>query len=196
MLALPPAPAPAPRRQLFIGASLIGAGGATLIGGMLATYMRFRDAARSGGGTWKPDAIAIPEVASNIMLFSFIAIGVFVQWAVYSAKRGDKKHTGMALGLNAVIGLAIINAQAAVWAQIELPVNGAGDISGYGIMFYAVTGTFFVLLITGVVFTLITAFRYLGGRTSETEIVTAHAIYWYFLTAAFCMLWYVVYVMK
>ena len=196
MLALPPAPAPAPRRQLFIGTSLVCAAGATLIGGMLALYMRFRDAARTGGGTWKPDAIEIPEVASNIMLFSFIAIGVFVQWAVYSAKRGDKQHTAMALGLNGLIGLAVINAQAAVWSQIELPVADTADSAGYAVMFYAVTGTFFVLLIVGVVFSLVTAFRYLGGRTSEHEIVTAHAIYWYFLAAAFCMLWYVVYVTK
>jgi hypothetical protein len=46
------------------------------------------------------------------------------------------------------------------------------------------------------VFSFVAAFRYLGGRTSDREIVTAHAIYWYFIAAAFAMLWFVVYVTK
>ena len=63
-------------------------------------------------------------------------------------------------------------------------------------MFYAVTGTFVALLIVGLVFTVVTAFRYLGGRTSEREIISAHAMYWYFLSAMYVVLWFVVYVTK
>lgn len=197
MLALPPAPAPAPRRQLFVGTALVCAAGATLIGGMLALWLRFRDDARAvPEGRWLPDGITVPEVASNIMLLSFIAIGIFAQWAIYAARRNDKQHTAMALGLTGLIGLAIVNAQAAVYAQMGLPITSEDDVNGYGVMFYAVTGTFMVFLIAGIVFSLVTAFRYLGGRTTEREIVTAHAIYWYFVTAAFCMLWFVVYVTK
>jgi cytochrome c oxidase subunit 3 len=194
MLALPPAPAPAPRRQLFVGTALACSAGATLIGGMLALWLRFRKVAIAGPDhRWLPKGISIPEVASNIMLLSFIGICIFAQWAVYAAKRDDKRHVGLALLLTGLLGLAVVNAQAAVYAQMDLPIRSS---SAYGVMFYAITGTFVAFMIIGVVFSFVTAFRYLGGRTSEREIVTAHAIYWYFAAAAFTMLWFVVYVTK
>ncbi len=48
----------------------------------------------------------------------------------------------------------------------------------------------------GVAFSAVTAFRYLGGRSSDREIVSAHALYWYSLSAVFFALWFVVYVTK
>ena len=45
-------------------------------------------------------------------------------------------------------------------------------------------------------FTGVTAFRLLGGRESDQEIVAAHALYWYVLTAVFSGLWLIVYVSK
>ncbi|MEI7619325.1 MAG: cytochrome c oxidase subunit 3 [Actinomycetota bacterium] len=195
MLALPPAPAPAARRQLFVGASLAAAAGAMLVGGMLAMWLRFRNDAIAATGHWVPEKITIPEVASNIMLLGFVGICVFGQWAVYAARRDDKQHVGVALGLTALLGLAIINAQVAVYVQMALPIVDKTG-SGYGVMFYAVTGTMLALIIVGMVFSFVTAFRYLGGRSNEREIVTAHAIYWYFIAVAFSMLWFVVYVTK
>jgi cytochrome c oxidase subunit 3 len=196
MLALPPAAPPPPQRQLLFGTALSGAAGATLFGGMLALWLRFRDAALAQeNGTWLPRKIHIPEVASNIMLLTFVGLCVFAQWAIYSARRDDKSHTALALFLTGLMGLAIINAQVVVWIQMKLPIND-GTGSAYGVMFYSITGAFLVVMIIGMVFTFITAFRYLGGRVNEREIVTAHAIYWYFAAAAFAALWYVVYVTK
>lgn len=195
MLALPPAPSPAPRRQLFVGTSLAAAAGAMLVGGMLAMWLRFRNEAIAATGHWVPEKISIPEVPSNIMLLGFVGICVFAQWAVYAARRDDKQHVGVALGLTALLGLAYINAQVAVFVQMELPINDTTG-SAYGIMFYAVTGTMMALIIAGMVFSFVAAFRYLGGRTNDREIVTAHAIYWYFIAVAFSMLWFVVYVTK
>jgi cytochrome c oxidase subunit 3 len=63
-------------------------------------------------------------------------------------------------------------------------------------MFYALTGTFVALMITGLVFTFVTAFRFLGGRTSDREIVSAHAMFWYFIGAVYSVLWFSVYVTK
>lgn len=194
MLALPPAPAPAPSRQIFVGTAIACIAGFSMIGAMCAMWLRFRSAARSGG-TWVPKGISIPEVPSNIMLLSFIGICIFGQWAVYAARRNDKQHVAIALGLTGLLGLAVINAQAAVYAQMKLPIRSENG-SAYGIMFYAITGTFVLLLIIGIVFSIVAAFRFLGGRTSDREIVTAHALYWYFLAAAFSMLWFVVYVTK
>jgi len=166
-----------------------------LVGGMLAMWLRFRNDAIAATGHWVPEKITIPEVASNIMLLGFVGICVFGQWAVYAARRDDKQHVGVALGLTALLGLAIINAQVAVYVQMALPIVDKTG-SGYGVMFYAVTGTMLALIIVGMVFSFVTAFRYLGGRSNEREIVTAHAIYWYFIAVAFSMLWFVVYVTK
>jgi cytochrome c oxidase subunit 3 len=193
MLALPPAPAPAPRRQLLVGTALACGAGTMVIGGMSALWLRFRKSAQGAGQEWIPKKLAIPVVPSNIMLLSFVAICIFAQWAVYSAKRDDKRHVGIALLLTGLLGLAVINAQASVYYQMELPIRSGNP---YGVMFYAFTGTFVVFMIIGVVFSFVAAFRYLGGRTTDREILTAHAIYWYFAAAAFTMLWFVVYVTK
>jgi heme/copper-type cytochrome/quinol oxidase subunit 3 len=192
--ALPPAPAPPPRRQVLVGTALAGAGTLMIIGGMLAVWVLQRERALDGPeGTWVPSDVTIPEVPTNVMLIGMFALVLFAQWAVYAARRGDRTHTGLAFGLVGLLGLAVINAQAYVWNQIELPIAEEG---GYAGMFYAVTGTMTVLLVVGVVFTGVTAFRYLGGRTTDREIVAAHALYWYVLTVAFCAVWFVVYVTK
>jgi heme/copper-type cytochrome/quinol oxidase subunit 3 len=192
MHALPAAPAPAPRRQLFVGTALLCAGLATMYGGMLALYIRFRQSTINSGGVWRPEDAVIPEVPTNIMLMSFLGIYVFAQWAVYAARRQHTTYTALALGLVALVGFAVINAQVFVYSQMELAIADGT----YQMFFYTLTGLFVVLMIAGVFFTLVTAFRHLGGRTREREIVSAHAMYWYFLGAAYAALWFVVYVTK
>jgi heme/copper-type cytochrome/quinol oxidase subunit 3 len=191
--ALPAAPALPPRRQVLVGTALAGAATIALIGAMLAVWVVERERALdSAEATWVPSDVTIPEVAANVMLIGMLGVIVFAQWAVYAARRGDRVHAGIGFGLVALLGLAVINAQAYVWNQIEMPIAGGG----YPGMFYAVTGTMTALLVVGVVFTAVTAFRYLGGRSSDREMVAAHALYWYVLAAAFSAVWYVVYVTK
>jgi heme/copper-type cytochrome/quinol oxidase subunit 3 len=193
MHALPPAPAPAPRRQVFVGTALACAAGAALMGGMLALWMRFREVAINGpDNRWLPDGIVIPEVASNVMLIAMLPICVFAQWAVYSAKRNDRSHAGLAIALVALLGVAYINAQAFIWATMGLPIADGS----YSVLFYAVTGVMTVMAVIGVVFSTVVAFRYLGGRTAELELVSAHALYWYSFSVVYSMLWFVVYVTK
>jgi heme/copper-type cytochrome/quinol oxidase subunit 3 len=192
MHALPPAPAPPPRRQVLIGTAVASMGVLTLIGGLLAVYIRLREDARAAGEPWVPEGVTIPEVPSNVMLISFFALVLFAQWTVYAARHRDRVHIGLSLGLVGLVGLAIVNAQAYVYNRMALP---AAD-STYASLFYAVTGTMMALVVVGLVFTAITAFRLLGGRESDQEIVAAHALYWYVLTAAFCALWLIVYVSK
>ncbi|MGZ4722930.1 MAG: cytochrome c oxidase subunit 3 [Ilumatobacteraceae bacterium] len=196
MLALPSAAAPAPRRQMFVGTAVGCVAAGSLIGAMLALWMRMRtDALDSAKALWIPKGIKVPMVPANTMLLAFVPICVFAQWAVYAAKRDARSHTAMALALVGVIGLAVINAQAFIYARMKLPVNEKAA-TAFNSMFYALTGTFVVLVIIGIGFSAITAFRYLGGRTTDREIVSAHALYWYFLSAVFCALWFVVYVTK
>jgi cytochrome c oxidase subunit 3 len=193
MIALPSAPAPEPRRQVFVGTAVAVAAVASLMGGMLALYLRMRnDALSAVDGTWMPKEAKISMVPANVMLLALLPICIFAQWAVYSAKRDDKPHTGVALLLTALIGLAFINAQAFIYATIGLPANQGT----YSAMFYSVTGVSMLLAIVGVVFSAVTAFRYLGGRTTDREVVSAHALYWYAYSAIFAVVWFVVYVTK
>ena len=199
MLALPPASQPAPRRQVFVGTAVAGAAGFMLIGGMMATWLKFRADApvreslkRGFIKDWMPDKIVVPETAANMMLLGLFVICIMAQWAVYSAKRNDRTHTGLALGVTALLALATINAQIAIWTQMGV---GAND-GAFHSMFYAATGAMTALLLSGLVYTAVAAFRYLGGRRNIKKHVSAHALYWYFLTAAFCAVWFVIYVQK
>ncbi len=196
MLSLPSAAAPAPRRQMFVGTALGCVAAGSLIGAMLALWMRFRtEALDVTDGRWVPKGVDVPLVPANTMLLAFVLIGIFAQWGVYAARRDARSHTAMALGLVGLIGVAIVNAQAYIYARMELPITG-DDATAFNAMFYAITGTFVLLLIIGIGFSAITTFRYMGGRTTDREIVSAHALYWYFLGALFFALWLVVYVTK
>jgi heme/copper-type cytochrome/quinol oxidase subunit 3 len=193
MHALPAAPAPAPHRQLFVGTAVACAAGTALFGGMVALYFRFRQATLAvPESEWKPAVSQVPEVATNNMLIAFLGIFVFAQWAVYAARRDNRAHVGMALGLVALVGVAVINGQAFVYHQMRLGVRDGQ----YQTMFYALTGTFVAFMIAGLVYTFVTAFRFLGGRTRDREIVSAHAMFWYFLGTVYAVLWFVVYVTK
>jgi cytochrome c oxidase subunit 3 len=189
--ALPPGPAPAPRRQIFVGTALGCVAGTMLIGGQLAIWALIRDRTVDAGERF-PATYEIPEVASNVMLMTLFSLCLFAQWTVYSAKRGDRMHVGLSLGIVGLMAIAFINAQAYVYNAMEMPIADGG----YPGMFYAITGTMLALVIIGLVFTAVTAFRALGGRGGELELVSSHAMYWYFVAAAFSGVWFLVYVTK
>jgi heme/copper-type cytochrome/quinol oxidase subunit 3 len=197
--ALPPGPQPEPKRQVFVGTSLVAAAGSTLIGGMLAVWLRFRAAAPDRPGTkhaivkdWLPTKLEVPGVAANIIPISIIVVCVMAQWAVYAAKRDYRPHAGMAFGTTFLFGLGVLNAQIYIYSQMNVSISENG---AYAALFYAMTGTLVFLLLTGLVYTAVTAIRYLGGR-SDVEMVSSHALYWYFLTAATIAVWFVVYIQK
>lgn len=191
-LALPAAADPAPRRQLLVGTALACVAGTMLIGGMLAIWVLLRGRFLDDGGERFPVDYIITEVASNVMLMTLFALCLFAQWAVYSAKRGDRAHTALALGVVGLMAIAFVNAQAFVWKDMAVEI----DAEYYGALFYAMTGTMVAIVIAGLVFTAVAAFRALGGRLSDTEILSAHALYWYFAAAAYSAVWFVVYVTK
>ncbi len=192
MKALTAGPAPAPRNQLLVGTSLASIAMVMLTGGMLAVWAVKRTAAIEAGGTWLPGGVTVPEVPTNVMLIAFPALCSFAQWAVWAAKRNDRANTVFALGTTAFVALLVLNAQAFVWNQMGVAV-GEGS---YGSMYYAITGMFAALVVAGVLFTAVASFRYLGGRTRDREILTAHAIFWYAMTAVYSAIWFLVYVTK
>lgn len=190
-LELPAAAPPAPRRQLLVGTTLAALAGSMLVGGMLAIWVLLRERVVDAGGRFPADYV-ISEVTSNVMLITLWALCLFAQWAVYAGARGDRAHTGLALGITGLLGIAFINAQAFVWVDMGV---GIGD-EAYGALFYAMTGTMVAIVVAGIAYTVVAAFRALGGRLQETEVLAAHALYWYFAAAAYSAVWFVVYVTK
>jgi heme/copper-type cytochrome/quinol oxidase subunit 3 len=149
-------------------------------------------AIHSVDGRWVPKGVKMSMVPPNVMLLSLVPLCIFAQWAVYAAKRGDRSHVGVALFLVLVLGLAFINGQAVMYGTLGLPVNQGT----FSVMFYAVTGVVVAMAIVGIVFSAITVFRFLGGRSADRELVSAHALYWYCFSAVFALVWFVVYVTK
>lgn len=198
--ALPAGPQPAPRRQLFVGTGLVAAAGTMLIGGMLSIWLRFRAAAPlrdSSDGLkrikdWLPADVKIPEVLTNVALITFVVVCLMAQWAAYSSRRQDSKHTTMALGMTLLLGVALLNSLVAIYPQFEV---GLAD-GAYETLFYAITGTVVALVVGGIAFTLATLFKSSGGRSANTDLMNAHALYWYFLSAAYTAVWFVVFVQK
>lgn len=196
---LPAGAPPAARNTILVGVGAVAVAGTMLMYGMLAVWFKFRDAAplrtaRNGKliRDWLPADIAIPEVVTNTLMITMVVTCVMAQWAVYSAKRNDSSHAGLALVVTSMLGVAAINGQVAVYVQM-----GIGITDGpYQTMFYAVTGTMLFLLVTGLAFSLATMFRVYAGRVRDHQVVSAHALYWYFLATAFLAMWFVVYVQK
>lgn len=191
VLELPPAADPAPRRQLFVATAVAAVAGTMLVGAMLAIWVLLRERVVDAGERFPVDYI-ITEVASNVMLMTIWGLCLFAQWAVYSGSRGDRAHTGLALGVVGVLGIAFVNAQAFVYSQMEVGIRD----DYYGALFYAVTGTMLAIVVAGLVYTAVAAFRALGGRLNETDVLSAHALYWYFAAIAYSAVWFVVYVTK
>ena len=191
MQALTAGPAAAPRRQIIVGSAVVSMVMIMLTGGMLAVWSEQRTTFVERDGNWLPDGVVIPEVAANVALIAFIAICTFAQWAVWAVRRNDRGHAAFALGTTALTAIMVINAQAFIYADMGLGISDGA----YATMFYAVTGMFMLLMIIGVVFTAVTAFRSIGGR-SDNDIVVAHAIYWYTMAAVFTAVWFVVYITK
>ena len=197
MIALPAAPAPARPRLLIVGTTLACVAGSMLFAGLLGGYLHARQ--QSGGTTdkWLPKGTIVPVIATNIVLLGTIFAVIMASWAVYAVRRGARSDAYIALGLTALFGLAVMNAQVYIWRQMKIGI-AATKGQPFPLFFYGVTGTLFVAILSGVVFAGVMAFRTAGGRSTpkDAEALSAHTLYWYFLTAATTAVWAVVYVNK
>ena len=190
---LPPAPAPPRPRMLFVATALACAAGGMLFAGMLGVWISLRDAAGGSTAAWLPKGVLIPGVAANMMLIIMFGASVVAQWAVYAMGQDNRRDAAVAIGLLVVLGVAVFNAQAYIYQQVDVAVD-----TRYGAMFFSVTGAFLFALVAGMIMAVIVVFRSLGGRytSKRHEGISALALYWHFLTAAFAAVWFVVYVVK
>lgn len=188
------------RKPVLVLSGLLSAVSAMLIGSMLAIWLDFRSNAPlrdSPDGSkllrdWLPENIKVPEVAANTMMMTFVITCVMAQWAVYSSRRNDPKHTSLALGVVLLTEIAVINAQLAIYTQMGIGVRDGS----YMTMFYAITATMLVLIAVNTGFTLLALFRSIAGRSGDGDLISGHALYCYAVSAIFAAVWFVVYVQK
>ena len=113
--------------------------------------------------------------------------------SVFSSVTGIQRIPTKVAGASGVVRVSVGTLQACA-------LTAAG--SAYGIrrctryLVGVVAGTVIVLVAAGIAFSIAAFFRSVGGRSDDTQVVTAHALYWYVLTAAFTAVWFVVYVQK
>jgi heme/copper-type cytochrome/quinol oxidase subunit 3 len=190
---LPPAPAPPRPRMLFVATAFACAAGAMLFAGMLAAWLSLRDAAGGTTAAWLPKGVVIPGVAANMMLIILGGASVVAQWAVYAMGQDNRRDAVVAIGLLVIFGIAVFNAQAYIYQQVDVGVG-----TRYGALFFSVTGAFLFALVAGMIMAVMVVFRSLGGRytSKRHEGISALALYWHFLTASFAAVWLVVYVVK
>jgi heme/copper-type cytochrome/quinol oxidase subunit 3 len=194
MLALPPAPAPARPRLLIIATSLVAGAVFLLLVSLISIYLDLRHEAGGDTALWLPSKVRPSIEIGNIMMFGMLSASVLVQWAVSATTRGSHRDAGVALGMGGAVGLMVLNAQAFQYGQLHLAVSNGN----YATVFYTITGTFLAALIGGIIVVAVMSFRSLGGRytAKNAEGLVATALYWHVLTAAFSVIWFVVYLFK
>ncbi len=188
-----PAAAPVRLRTLMVGTLFATA--ATFIGflALVSLYVQQRQQARSGGGEWFPSG-SIEMGPAGMMMATLLMSSVTVQWAVQAARADDRPHGWMALGTTLLFGTAVIVQFSFVYQSTGFEID-AGIAQ---LLFYAVTGSFIVILVAAMAFIAVTALRSLIGPldTDRGHAVQAAALFWHSVVFCYFLVWYVVFITK
>lgn len=184
-----PAPAQPRRRELIFGTAFATGGVVMVMATLLGAYLAARNAA---GADWLANA-SIPLTQPNMQLITLGMSAVTMQWAVYSITRDDRPHTYLALGVTLLLGAAFVNQQTFLFVQSGVVLSEPG-----GGIFYALTGSQVAMVVAGIIFLVLMAFRALGGQFSsrQPDGISAAAVYWYACVGVYAAVWLAVYIMK
>lgn len=184
-----PAPVLPRRRELLFGTGLVTAGVSMALVTLVAQYLSTRAAA---GGAWLVEN-DIPLTQPNMQLVTIAMSAITMQWAVWAISRDDRYHAYMALGLTLLLGIAFVNQTTFLWKMAEVTME-----QPEGPLFYAVTVGHFAMVIAGLIFITLMAFRALGGQFSsrQPDGIGAAAIFWYACIGLYGLIWFAVYVQK
>lgn len=177
------------RRELLFGTAFATAGVVAALVTLVGAYITTRDAA---GVAWLADN-AIPLTQPNMQLLTLGLSVVTMQWAVWSIARDDRPHAYLALGITILLGLAFVNQTTFLYSEAAVTIAQAE-----GPLFYAVTGGHLAMVLGGIAFMVLMAFRALGGQYSsrQPDGPAAAAVFWYAAVAMYALIWFAVYVQK
>lgn len=184
-----PAPLQPRRRELLFGTAFATAGVVSVMATLIGYYL----AARNAGGVDWLSANNIPLTQPNMQALTLAMSVVTMQWAVYAITRDDRAHAYLALGLTLLLGAAFVNQSTFLFKQSAVLLD-----SKEGPLFYAVTGGSLAMVVAGMIFIALMAFRALGGQFSsrQPDGISAAAVFWYASCAVYAVVWVAVYIMK
>ena len=188
-----PAAAPTRPRTLLIGTSFATAATAIYFLTLFGVYAQGRSTALSLGQEWISPG-TIPLAPGTMMMATMVLSLITVQWAVYSIARDDRQHAILALVITAIFGGAVINQTAFLYTDMGLPIA----TNKASLLLYVITGSHLVMIVVGLVFLALMAFRALAGQYSSRQAdgVSAAAIFWYAVVAVYAVIWYAIYITK
>lgn len=177
------------RRELIFGTVFVTAGVAMGLLTLIGSYIATRDAA---GAAWLADnQIALTQ--PNMQMLTMLMSVVTMQWAVWSICRDDRYHTYLALGVTLLLGIAFVNQSTFLFKEAGISIT-----QPEGPLFYAVTLGHLAMVMAGLIFTVLMAFRTLGGQYSsrQPDGINAAAVFWYAGVALYSVIWFAVYIQK
>jgi cytochrome c oxidase subunit 3 len=179
------------RSNLLLGVKLAILSEAMLFGAFFAAYFVVR--AESSG--WPPVAgLERPELLlPGLNTLLLVSSSGTMQWAVRSARRGDRSRIVRWLGLTLLLGGIFILVQG-----YEFATNGFGlDAGIFGSTFYILTGFHGAHVLAGLALIAIVANRARRGLVSAERhtAVEATSYYWHFVDAVWLFLFSTLYVL-
>ena len=188
-----PAPAPIRPRTVTVGALLGTAAAFIAFCSLAALYVQQRQQARAAGEEWFP-ADSIEMGPAGMMMATLVLSAVTVQWAVQAARAEDRPHGFLALGVTLMFGAAVLNQFWFVYQDTGFAV----DASNAQLLFYAVTGSFIVMLVAAMIILTVTTLRSLLGPFGRdlAHAVQAAAWFWHATVVCYSLVWYGVFLNK
>lgn len=184
-----PAPLQPRRRELIFGSAFAAAGAVAVMATLIGYYLAARNA---GGADWLATN-TVPLTQPNMQALTLGMSMVTMQWAVHSIVRDDRPHTFLALGVTLLLGAAFVNQSFFLFKQAGVKLD-----QPEGPLFYAVTAGSLAMVVAGMIFIALMAFRALGGQFSsrQPDGIAAAAVFWYASCAVYAVVWVAVYIMK
>lgn len=184
-----PAPLQPRRRELIFGSAFAAAGAVAVMATLIGYYLAARNA---GGADWLATN-TVPLTQPNMQALTLGMSMVTMQWAVHAIVRDDRPNTFLALGVTLLLGAAFVNQSFFLFKQAGVKLD-----QPEGPLFYAVTAGSLAMVVAGMIFIALMAFRALGGQFSsrQPDGIAAAAVFWYASCAVYAVVWVAVYIMK
>jgi len=189
--ALPPAESRP--RTLVTGAVLGSITCVMFFAGLFAIYFSMRADANAWGSEWFPEG-AIQLVPGGMNMATLSLSVITMAWAVRSVSNNDRIHTYLALGLTALLGIAVINQTVFYLNDIGLPI----DYSKSSTLLFTIVGAHMTMIAIGVIWNLLLLLRAFGGQDTKRhqDLVSALSFYWYAGVAVYSIIWIGIYIAK
>ena len=192
--ALPSAPPVQRPRVLVVGTAFVSAATVMTFVALIGIYLTQRAAIIAAGDTWLPKGVTIPLQQPNTMLFTLLMSVVTMQWAVNAIANNDRTNTYLALAMTLVFGFATVVMTWYLYTLMALDIS----TSSQAVLIYSITGLHLLLLVVGMLFIALMAFRALAGSfdARQHDGITAAALFWYAMVVVYVLIWITIYVTK